>query len=220
MTALHAVAPRRRGHRHDRRVHLRRIRYASDSRRRCMDETVDITRRLQAARAGDDGALDALMPLVYDELKRIARSQLARERPEHTLQPTALVHEAYLRLLGAHSVDWQDRAYFLGLAATMMRRILVNHARDRAADKRGGGLAPVTLQAGTAAGQDEFDVLALHLALEQLAQRDPRKARIVELKYFGGLDYDEIASAVGVSSATVRRDFSVARLWLAHAMSA
>jgi RNA polymerase sigma factor (TIGR02999 family) len=176
----------------------------------------EFTQRFRQARAGDQTALNALLPAVYDELKRIARAQLQRERPEHTLQATALVHEAYLRLLGVDSVDWADRAWFMGLAATMMRRILVNHARDRLADKRGGGAVHVELAAAERVVVEGIDLIGLHDALEALALLDARQARIVELKYFAGMEIDEIALALDVSSATVRRDWTVAKLWLAR----
>lgn len=176
----------------------------------------DFTRQFREARAGDQGALNALLPAVYDELKRIARAQLRSERPEHTLQATALVHEAYLRLLGVQSVDWADRAWFMGLAATMMRRILVNHARDRLAGKRGGGAVHVDLAAAEHLAQEGIDLIGLNEALEALSLLDARQARVVELKYFGGMEIDEIALALDVSSATVRRDWTVAKMWLAR----
>jgi len=174
------------------------------------------TRQFRSARAGDVAALDALMPTVYGELKRIARAQLARERPGHTLHATALVHEAYLRLLGVESVDWSDRAWFMGLAATMMRRILINHARDRLADKRGAGAAHVELSEAKQVDVADIDVIGLHEALDALAVLDPRQARVVELKYFAGMELAEIAHVLDVSTATVRRDWAVAKLWLAH----
>lgn len=180
----------------------------------------EFTQQFREARRGDAAALDALLPAVYEELKRIARAQLRRERPEHTLQATALVHEAYLRLLGVESVDWADRAWFMGLAATMMRRILVNHARDRLVDKRGGGAVHVELSAAEPVSADGIDLLGLHDALDALALLDARQARVVELKYFGGMEIDEIAVVLGVSSATVRRDWTVAKLWLARELKA
>lgn len=186
-----------------------------------MTDAVDITRQLTAARDGDTAALDQLFPLVYDELKRLARAELARERAGHTLQPTALVHEAYLRLAAQHAADGLGRAYFFSLAASMMRRILVNHARDRAAQKRGGGVAALTLsQAEGVAEGDGVDVLGLHAALETLALLDARQARVVELKFFGGLEIEEIAQVLAMSPATVRRDWSLARLWLGRELSA
>jgi RNA polymerase sigma-70 factor, ECF subfamily len=174
---------------------------------------------LRAAQRGDSQALDAVFPLVYDELKRLARSQLAQERPEHTLQPTALVHEAYLRLVDQHSADWTDRACFFGLAATMMRRILVNHARDRVAQKRGAGALVLTLSAAEEQAGEEVDLLGLHDALDALAALDPRQARVVELKFFAGLEVDEIAAILDVSSATVRRDWTMAKMWLGRALA-
>lgn len=173
-----------------------------------------------AAEDADGQHRDALFAAVYDELRRLARTQLARERPGHTLQPTALVHEAWMRLSEQRELDLGDRARFLGLAATMMRRILVNHARDRAAEKRGGGAAPLTLSAADDAAQPEgFDVLLLHDALETLAALDARQARVVELKFFAGLEVEEIAAVLDVSSATVRRDWTMARMWLGREMA-
>ena len=184
-----------------------------------MDDSLG--RQLRAAHAGDGAALDALLPLVYDELRRLARIQLADERAGHTLQPTALVHEAWLRLIGQHSVDWGDRACFFGLAATMMRRILVNHARDRVAQKRGAGALVVTLSAAEGiAAEEQVDLLGLHDALDTLATLDPRQARVVELKFFAGLDIDAIASLLDVSSATVRRDWTMAKMWLGRTLAA
>ena len=165
---------------------------------------------------GPDGAL----PLVYAELRRLAASYLSRERQGHTLQPTALVHEAYVRLIDQRQIDWHNRAQFIGLAAVMMRRILVNHARDRIADKRGGGAehVPLTL-AGEGIGAPELDLLDLHEALNDLTETDPRKGRIVELKFFGGLTTAEIAENLGLSVATVERDWKFARAWLYRAMA-
>jgi RNA polymerase sigma factor (TIGR02999 family) len=161
-----------------------------------------------------------MLPLVYDELRRLAAGYLRRERPGHTLQPTALVHEAYVRLIDQRQVDWTNRAQFIGLAAVMMRRILVNHARDRVAGKRGGGAEHVSLTlAGDRIGSPEIDVLDLHDALEKLADFDGRKSRIVELKFFGGLTTDEIAETLGVSRATVEREWTFARAWLYRAVS-
>jgi RNA polymerase sigma factor (TIGR02999 family) len=163
---------------------------------------------------------DRLMALVYAELRRIAASYLRRERPDHTLQPTALVHEAFIRLVDQRQIDWSNRAQFMGLAAVMMRRILVNHARDRVADKRGGGLehVPLTL-AGEGIGAAEVNLLDLHEALERLGEADKRKAQIVELKFFTGLTTDEIAATLGISTATVERDWKFARAWLHQAVS-
>ena len=180
----------------------------------------DIGQQLRAAHAGDSAALDALLPLVYDELRRLARIQLADERAGHTLQPTALVHEAWLRMIGQHSVDWSDRACFFGLAATMMRRILVNHARDRAAQKRGASALLATLsEAEGVPAEEQGDLLGLHAGLDTLATLDPRQARVVELKFFGGLEIDAIAGLLEVSSATVRRDWTMAKMWLGRTLA-
>src|SRR5215204_4435731 len=151
---------------------------------------------------------DRMLKLVYDELRRLARGFLARERSDHTLQPTALVHEAYLRLIDQRQVDWTNRAQFVGVAAVMMRRILVNHARERATDKRGGDLQKVPLSDVDAAGApQDVDVIALHSALDQLETIDQRKSRIVELKFFGGLTTNEIAEVLHISPATIERDW-------------
>ena len=163
---------------------------------------------------------DGILPIVYAELRRLAASYLSRERQGHTLQPTALVHEAYVRLIDQRQIDWTNRAQFIGLAAVMMRRILVNHARDRIADKRGGGAehVPLTL-AGEGIGAPEVNLLDLHEALNDLTETDPRKGRIVELKFFGGLTTAEIAENLGLSVATVERDWKFARAWLYRAMA-
>ena len=156
-----------------------------------------------------------MTPLVYQELRRLARYYLRRERPGHTLQPTALVHEVYFRLIDQRRVDWRNRAQFLGLAASMMRRILVNHARDRAAAKRGGGAEKVSLRfADEPAERAGVDVLALSHALDRLAANDERKGRVVELKFFGGLTTEEIGHVLDISAATVEREWSFARAWL------
>jgi RNA polymerase sigma factor, TIGR02999 family len=169
--------------------------------------------------APEDGP-DGILPIVYAELRRLAASYLSRERQGHTLQPTALVHEAYVRLIDQRQIDWTNRAQFIGLAAVMMRRILVNHARDRIADKRGGGAehVPLTL-AGEGIGAPEVNLLDLHEALNDLTATDPRKGRIVELKFFGGLTTAEIAEHLGLSVATVERDWKFARAWLYRAMA-
>jgi RNA polymerase sigma-70 factor (ECF subfamily) len=167
----------------------------------------------------EDGP-DGLLPIVYNELRRLAASYLSRERAGHTLQPTALVHEAYMRLLDQRQIDWANRAQFVGLAAVMMRRILVNHARDRVAGKRGGGAehVPLTL-AGEGIGAPAINLLDLHDALNQLTELDPRKGKIVELKFFGGLTTEEIAEALALSTATVERDWKFARAWLYQAVA-
>ena len=154
--------------------------------------------------------------MVHEELRRIARRCVAGERPGHSLQATALVNEAYLRLVDVQRVHWQNRAHFLAMAARMMRRILVDHARGRLAEKRGGTMQRVTLgDAGAEpSAHDGLEVLALHEALERLAALDPEQARLVELRYFGGLGIEETAEALGVSAATVKREWAVARAWL------
>lgn len=179
-----------------------------------------LTQLLIAWSQGDGRARELMTPLVYDELRRLAAGYLRRERPGHTLQPTALVHEAYMRLIDQRRVDWSNRAQFIGLAAVMMRRVLVNYARDRIAGKRGGGSKRVPLTvAGERVGAPEINVLDLHDALDRLAELDERKSRIVELKFFGGLTMDEIAESLGVSRATVEREWKFTRAWLHRALS-
>lgn len=164
---------------------------------------------------GDRAALDRLMPLVYDELRRLARSYLRRERPDHTLQATALVHEAYLRLIDQHSVSWQNRAHFFGIASQMMRRILVNHALAKATAKRGGPTEKLSLDRALGfARERHIDLIALDDALKELEMVDTRQSRIVELRFFGGLSIEETAEVLKLSSATVKREWSTARLWL------
>ena len=165
---------------------------------------------------GDQAALDRLMPLVYSELRRLASNYLRRERAEHTLQPTALVNEAYLKLVDQRNARWQNRAHFFGIAAQSMRRILVDHARQRQAVKR-GGVEQQRLSITSAEAvvkQPEIDLLALNEALDELAQMDPQQSRIVELKFFGGLSIEETAEVLGISHATVERDWKIARAWL------
>ncbi len=170
---------------------------------------------LLAWSAGETGAEDSLYQLVYDELKRIARQYLRKEREGHTLQPTALVHEAYLRMIDQTRVTWQNRAQFYGVAATMMRRILVNHARGLATDKRGGGIQRLSLdEANFSPGENAADLLELDEALVRLAELDQRKSRVVELLYFGGLENKEAAEVLSVSEKTVQRDWQMARSWL------
>ena len=164
---------------------------------------------------GDEQALDQLTPLVYDELRKMARTYLRRERSDHTLQATALVHEAYLRLIDQHSVSWRNRAHFFGIASQMMRRILVNHALARAAEKRGGGAEKLSLDETVSfPNQREIDLIALDEALKELECLDPQQTRIVELRFFGGLSIEETAEALRISPATVKREWSTARLWL------
>lgn len=167
----------------------------------------------------DKQGLDEMLPLVYTELHRLAEQYLSREAPGHTLQPTALVNEAYLRLVDQRRVDWRNRAQFLGLAASMMRRILVNHARDKSAAKRGGGAQQVSLSLIDApSGRPDVDLIALEDALERLGGLDARKARVVELKFYGGLTTEEIAEVLEVSGATVEREWAFARAWLYDAI--
>ena len=175
----------------------------------------DITQMLISYGEGNRAALDSLLPLVYDELRIIARSYLRQERSDHTLQPTGLVHEAYLRLVNQQSVSWRNRAQFFGLAANMMRRILVNHAESRNSQKRGGRLEKVSLDQVTVAfNNNVLDVLALDELLHRLEEVDKLKSDIVELKFFGGLTIDEIAEVTNISTATVEREWAFARGWL------
>jgi RNA polymerase sigma factor (TIGR02999 family) len=169
---------------------------------------------------GNDAALNQILPQIYDELRRLAGSYMSRERYDHTLQPTALVHEAYLRLIDQRRVDWKNRNQFFGMAANMMRRVLVNHARDRAAGKRGGSSPRVTLSLAEGLEQPEFDIMAVDEALGKLAKLDPRKTHIVEYKFFTGLTTDEIADVLGISAATVEREWKFARAWLFNALKA
>ena len=179
----------------------------------------DITGLLVAWKKGDDDALDELIPIVYSELRRLARYQLRGERPGHTLQPTALTHEAFLRLFGTRQVSWQNRAHFFAVAAQLMRRVLVEHARKRSATKRGGSVTRITFdEAKTPAEAADLDVLALHEALTELEKIDPRQCRIVELRYFGGLDTEETAEVLDLSPSTVKRDWRVAKIWLRRAL--
>ena len=164
---------------------------------------------------GGEQTRDQMLKLVYDELRRLARAFLLRERADHTLQPTALVHEAYLRLIDQRQVDWTNRAQFVGVAAVMMRRILVNHARDRVADKRGGEATRVSLSLVECIGTaPSVDLIAVHDALDALETIDGRKSRIVELKFFGGLTIAEIAELMQLSPATIEREWSFSRAWL------
>jgi RNA polymerase sigma factor (TIGR02999 family) len=180
----------------------------------------DVTQLLQAWRAGEPGVEESLFPLVYDELRRIATRYLRREREGHTLQPTALVHEAYIRLIDQTRADWQNRAQFYGVAATMMRRILVNHARDQAAGKRGGGAQKISLdEVNISLEQKATQLVSLDEALSKLAQVDPRKERVVELIYFAGLDQKEAAEVLKVSEKTIQRDWQMAKLWLLRELS-
>jgi RNA polymerase sigma factor (TIGR02999 family) len=167
----------------------------------------------------DKRGLDQMLPVVYEELHRLASRYLSREGSGHTLQPTALVHEAYLRLIDQRRVDWRNRAQFLGVAASMMRRILVNHARDRSAQKRGGRPERVSLSlVESPSGGADVDLIDLEDALDRLGHLDERKSKVVELKFYGGLTIDEIAEVLGISAATVEREWAFARAWLYDAI--
>jgi RNA polymerase sigma factor (TIGR02999 family) len=185
-------------------------------------ERIDITRLLQAHAAGNPGALEQVLPLVYDELRVIARARLRREHGGHTLAPTELVHEAFLKLMPAR-VAWNDRTHFYAIASRAMRNVLIDHAMRRGAAKRGGGAAAITLpDDAAAAGSDQESVeelIALGEALSRLEQIDARQARVVECRFFGGLSIDETAEALGISPATVSRDWTFARAWLHHEMT-
>lgn len=178
------------------------------------NEDSRVTLLLNAMRGGDPDAEQALIPLVYQELHRLARSYMRRERHDHTLQPTALIHEAYLRL-AKEEVDWKSRQHFIGVAAHVMRRVLVDHARAHRAAVRGGDLKRVDLEDGLAASTErKEEVILVDSALERLAKRNPRQARVVELRYFGGLSMEEIAALLSISLRSANRDWSLARLWL------
>ncbi len=182
--------------------------------------SVDVTRLLADWSKGDDQALEQLAPLVYDELRRLAGRYLRRERVNHTLQSTALVHEAYLRLIDQNRVQWQNRAHFFGVAAQMIRRILVDHARSHQAAKRGSGVARLSLdEALDASAPRDLDLVALDDALETLTRMDPQQSRIIELRYFAGLSIEETAEVLGVSPATVKREWASARAWLFRELS-
>jgi RNA polymerase sigma-70 factor (ECF subfamily) len=179
----------------------------------------DVTKLLAEWSKGDSAALEALMPLVYSELRRLASQYLSREKQSHTLSPTALVHEAYLRLVN-QKVTWQNRAHFFGVAASMMRRILVDHARSHLYAKRGGGALTLTLDEAIATPrQREVDLLALDDALDSLAKLDERQSRMVELRFFGGLTIEETSEVMGVSAPTVKREWASARAWLYREIS-
>ena len=175
----------------------------------------DITQWLAVCREGDTEALEKLLPIIYDELHRQAVRAFSRERAGHTLQPTALVNEVYLRLVSQHEMKWQNRAQFLGIAAQMMRRILVSHARARKAAKRGGGDTCITLEEGVAAAPErDVNLLAIDEALTRLETVDPEKSRMVELRFFSGLSIEETAEVMGVSPRTIDRQWQTAKAWL------
>lgn len=175
----------------------------------------DLTDLLLRWSAGDRTALEALTPVIYDDLRRLARALLSRESPGHTLSATALVHEVYLRLIDQRRVQWQNRAHFFGAAATIMRRVLVDHARGKLADKRGGSAPKIAIEDDIALvdGLAE-EILDLDAALDALATVDPRKADVVQMKFFAGMTMPEIAAALGLSDATIERDWTLARAWL------
>ena len=178
------------------------------------DSQGEVTSLLHALRQGDRGAGDKLFPLVYAELHRLARSYMRRERPNHTLQPTALINEAYMRLAQA-PIDWQNRAHFIGVAANAMRRILVDHARAHMAAARGGHFQQVEwTEAFGLPAERSHELVALDEALQQLEKLNPRHAKIIELRYIGGLSFEEAAAVLGIAPRTAKRDWAVARLWL------
>ena len=179
----------------------------------------EITQRLQEWRGGDRKALDSLLPLVYKELRRLAHFQLRNERPDHTLQSSALVHEAYLRLVGMNAPRWESRTHFFAIAAQLMRQILVDYARRHRAAKRGGSVCKVSLEDALVGRQTDVDIIALDDALQALARIDERQSRVVELRFFAGLSLGEISEALDVGPATVQRDWTAARAWLHREMS-
>ena len=176
----------------------------------------DVTTLLDGWRRGDRDALERLLPLVYSELRRIAARQLKNERPGHTLQPTALVHEAYLRLADQRHVDWQDQAHFFGVAAQVMRRVLVDHARRRAAVKRGEGAELVSIEQASDIASTDLPVLALDAALDRLEKIDPGLAKLIELRAFSGLNNEQAALILDISPSTVKRELRMAKAWLTN----
>jgi RNA polymerase sigma factor (TIGR02999 family) len=184
-----------------------------------LDQTGEVSRLLDAWRGGEESALERLMPLVYDELHALAHRHLRGERDGHTLQTTALLHEAYLKLMGA-DVPWEGRVHFFAVAARAMRRVLVDHARGVRREKRGGGAVAITLDENISSDEAGADLLDLDDAIERLGALDERKARAIEMHYFGGLEYAEIGEALGISEATVHRDLRMARAWLQRELSA
>jgi RNA polymerase sigma factor (TIGR02999 family) len=184
----------------------------------------DVTRMLANWSNGDQSALEALLPLVYDELRRQAAAYLRREAPGHTLQPTALVNEAFLRMINQTAVTWQNRAHFFGAAANLMRQILIQHARAKHADKRGGDAQKIYLEdvsglADNLTKEQNLDLIALDDALNDLARVAPQQSRVVELRYFGGLSIEETAEVLGISPATVKREWTMAKAWLHREIS-
>jgi RNA polymerase sigma factor (TIGR02999 family) len=178
-----------------------------------------VTELLVRWRSGDGDALQALMPLVYDEMRRLAHRYLRRERPGHTLQSTALVHEAFVRLTGNAPPQWEDRAHFFAIAARLMRQILVEYARSRSAGKRGGDAVKLAIDSVDVPGQSPgLDIVALDDALKDLARIDPQQSRVVELRFFSGLSIEDTAEVLGISESTVKRDWNTARVWLFRAL--
>ena len=185
-----------------------------------MTDNVHVTQVLSDMVGGDPEAIDRLLPVVYEQLRELARRELRRERPDHTLQATAVVHEAYLRLIQLDRVDWQGRSHFFGAAAMAMRRILISYARSRNAQKRGSGAVHVPLEDVMAAAQQRpAELIALDEALVRLAELNQRQAQVVECRFFAGMSLDETAEALGISNATVRRDWTLARAWLNRELS-
>ena len=187
-----------------------------------MNETSpsQVTQLLVSWGNGNQQSLEALIPLVYDELRRQARRYLRRERPDHTLQSTALVHEAYVKLIDQRQATWHNRSQFFGVAAQLMRRILVDHARSRGAIKRGAGVTKLAIAEEVAALEmRNVDLISLDASLKQLEQMDPQQARIVELRFFSGLSIEDTADALGISTATVKRDWALAKAWLYREIS-
>ena len=180
-----------------------------------MTHDPEITRALEEFSSGDREALDRLLPALYDHLRRMAKRELARERTGHTLSPTGLVHEAYLKLVQLDRISWEGRAHFFGVCASVMRRILISQARHRKADKRGAGVSHASIEDVVVAVLERPEaLLALDEALDRLAVLDPRQARVVECRYFAGMEIEEVAEVVGASPATVKRDWTAARAWL------
>jgi RNA polymerase sigma-70 factor, ECF subfamily len=186
-----------------------------------MTENANITKLLQDAQSGDDSALNELFPLVYNELRKLASVRMNDERGNHTLQPTALVHEVYMRLVDQHSVDWENRLHFFGLASEMMRRILVTHAVAKKTNKRGGEIVHVELdEAISFAGENEIDFVELDEALNELEKFAPRQAKVVEMRFFGGLTNEEVAEFLKLDERTIKRDWRTAKAWLFEKLKA
>jgi RNA polymerase sigma factor (TIGR02999 family) len=183
------------------------------------DDSSAVTILLRRWQGGESDALEELTPLVYQELRRIAGSFLRRERSDHTLQATALLHEAYMRLAGQNATSWKDRTHFFGVAAHLMRMILVDHARSKAAEKRGGGLKPITLEETLSASSERpADLVALDDALMELEKFDSRKSKVIELRYFGGMTIEEASEVLGISTSTLVRDQRLAEAWIQRFM--